>query len=101
MLLHDICFLQDKGWSPLHMAVQYDNDAVVEVLLSHGADANQVTHRGQKPIDVAKNQKIKDILNAHRKKQQGDEGRHAVDPSTVPIIGRLMVGNFNLIMLLI
>ena len=49
---------------------------MVAVLLSHGADVNQATDYGGNPIDVADNQKIKDMLIAHtNKKQQQPPGQ--------------------------
>ena len=58
------------GNTPLHEAAAHGEDAVVAMLLSNGADVEKVNNKGQKPIDVAKNQKIKDMLIAHMKMKQ-------------------------------
>ena len=71
--MHDISSLQNYGWSPLHIAANNGKDAVVAVLLTNGANVNQADYNGQKPIDVASNQKIVDMLIAHTKKQQQEE----------------------------
>ena len=63
----------NDGSSPLHRAAFNGHGAVVAVLLSKGADVNQNKYDGQKPIDVAKTQKIKDILIAHFKKEQVEQ----------------------------
>ena len=58
------------GWFPLHYAAYLGHDAVVVVLLDNGADLYLANNDGQKPVDVAKDQKIKDILIAHMAKNQ-------------------------------
>ena len=66
----DVNQADGNGASPLYTAAFNDHDTVVAVLLSNGADVNQANNKGQKPIDVADNQKIKDMLIAHEKVQQ-------------------------------
>ena len=44
--------------SPLYRATRNDHVAVVDVLLSKGANVNQTKYDRQKPIDVAKTQEI-------------------------------------------
>ena len=68
-MLHDIS-LQNDGNSPLHAAALYGHDAVAAFLLSNGAEVNQANNNGQKPIDVANTQMIKDMLLAHTKKKE-------------------------------
>ena len=70
----DVSQANKDGSSPLHIAVYEGCDAVVAVLLINGADINQANKDGKKPIDWAKNQKTKDILLAHMKKKQQEEG---------------------------
>ena len=72
-MLHDISFLQNDGSSPLLRAARNGHEAVVALLLSKGADVNQASNRGQKPIDVADTQKIKDMVIAHIKREQEEE----------------------------
>ena len=64
------------GASPLHLAAFYGHEEITTMFLEKGADAHLAGNNGQKPIDVAKTQKIKDILIAHvTKKQQQQEER--------------------------
>ena len=72
-MLHDISSLQDLGESPLHQAAFKGHVAVVKVLLSNGANVNQATKKGLKPINVAKTQEIKDMLFVHMKKKLQEE----------------------------
>ena len=68
-------------------------DAVVAVLLSNGADVNQVNNDGKKPIDVATDQKIKDMIYAPMKKKH-QESQQPVDESlwfTAAMMGDLAV----------
>ena len=65
------------------MAASNGYDAVVSLLLSHGADVTQTTKYGKKPIDVADNQKIKDMLIAHTNKQQQQQQQQ--QPSFPPV----------------
>ena len=58
------------GWFPLHYAAYLGHDGVVALLLDNGADLYLANNDGQKPIDVAKDQKIKDMLIAHTTKNQ-------------------------------
>ena len=60
----------NDGRSSLHWAASSGHEAAVAILLDNGADVNLANNDGQKPIDVAKNQKIKDILIAHTTKNQ-------------------------------
>ena len=64
------------GASPLHLAAFYGHEEITTMFLEKGADVHLAGNNGQKPIDVAKTQKIKDILIAHvTKKQQQQEER--------------------------
>ena len=64
------------GSSPLHCAAESGHDTVVTILIKMGADVNQVDHDGDRPIDVAKTQKIKDMLIALTEEKR--EGQAAV-----------------------
>ena len=66
------------GSSPLHNAAESGHDAVVAILIKRGADVNQVDHDGDRPIDVAKTQKVKDILIALTEEKREDQGQAAV-----------------------
>ena len=61
------------GMSPVFMAALNGHEEVVAVLLDNEADIEIRNDDGQKPIDVAKNQKTKDILIAHTTKKQQQE----------------------------
>ena len=76
----DVNRADNDGKSPLFLAAVNGHDAVLAVLLSHGADVNQVDNDGLKPIDVADNQKIKDMLYAQMKKKH-QESQQPVDES--------------------
>ncbi|KAI5892307.1 ankyrin, partial [Schizophyllum commune H4-8] len=40
-------------WTPLHYAARYGNDAVVELLLKHGAPINKLDTAGMTPLHCA------------------------------------------------
>ena len=67
-----------NGSSPLHHAAENDHDAVVSMLVDRGADVNQIDLDGDRPIDVAKTQKIKDMLIALTEEKRKGEGQAAV-----------------------
>ena len=72
--------VDNEGLSPLAAAAENGHEAVVKALLSNGADENQANNEGKKTFDVAKTQKIKDILYAHMKKKLQEE-QQPVDES--------------------
>lgn len=51
-------------WTALHWAVNYGYENVVELLLEHGADVNAVSDTGKRPLMMAKNDRIKQMLMA-------------------------------------
>ena len=67
----------NAGWFPLHLAVAMSHETVVAVLIDRGADVNQTNNDGDKPIDVAKTQKIKDMLIALTTKKQQEVGQQS------------------------
>ena len=67
----------NDGASPLHYAAENGHDALVANLIEKGADVNQVDVDGDRPIDVAKTQKIKDMLIALTEEKREDEGQPA------------------------
>ena len=72
-----------KGTS-LYWAALQGHEEIVRLLLSKGADANEVDNVGKKPIDVAKTQIIKDMLFPHTTAKQQEEGQPS-DPSSLPV----------------
>ena len=65
------CQMKKTGWSPLHVAAKNNNADIVKLLLDMGADRElQGSHRdfgnNRKPLDVATNEKVKDILMNHK-----------------------------------
>lgn len=42
-----------RGYTPLHWAARYDQEQIVEYLLSHGARIDQVNHGGNTPLHLA------------------------------------------------
>ena len=80
----DVNHANKDGASPLYFAAYTGQEAAFDVLLAHGADVHQATVFGRKPIDVAKTQKIKDILIARTKEKQPESDQavsHMVDES--------------------
>ena len=70
----------NDGSSPLHFAAENGHDAVVAIFIEKGADVNQIDSDGDRPIDVAKTQKIKDMLIAlTEEKQESQAVLKAVD----------------------
>ena len=60
------------GWSALHLSAYNGREEMVSLLIDRGADVNEADNDGDRPIDVAKTQKIKDMLIALTKeKPQG------------------------------
>ena len=41
------------GWSAIHLAAAAGQDAMLQLLLQHGADANRVTENGETPLHLA------------------------------------------------
>ena len=68
------------GWSALHLSVYNGHETVVGLLIDRGADVNLVNNDGDRPIDVAKTQKTKDMLIALTKEKPQEEGQQ-VDES--------------------
>ena len=76
----DINQADNDGSSPLHRAASLGHEAMVAMLVDRGADVNQVDLDGDRPIDVAKTQKIKDMLVAlTEEKQESQAVPKAVD----------------------
>ena len=68
----NINHLNNDGYSPVYRAAKNGYETVVAVLIDRGADVNEADNDGDRPIDVAKTQKIKDMLIALTKeKPQG------------------------------
>ena len=69
----------EKGATPMHLAVHQGNNEVCKVLIDHGADPNPITYGGGSAIDLAgTNQEIQDlILTAGRvkKEKEMEEGK--------------------------
>jgi ankyrin repeat protein len=55
------------GWTPLHVAVGYDQPDMVVLLLERGADVDAVSDAGDPPLSLAdeRGEKIRDLLIAH------------------------------------
>ena len=67
----------NNGFSSLHHAAENVNDGMVAILIEKGADVNQVDLDGDRPIDVAKTQKIKDMLITLTEEKREDQGQAA------------------------
>ena len=70
--------VDNDGLSPLYFAAENGHDAVVASLIEKGADVNKGDIDGDRPIDVAKTQKIKDMLITLTEEKQEDQGQTAV-----------------------
>ena len=47
----------NDGWTPLHSAARWDNDAMASLLLSRGADVNSRTNGNLTPLQLATSEK--------------------------------------------
>ncbi|MBL8793996.1 MAG: ankyrin repeat domain-containing protein, partial [Planctomycetia bacterium] len=66
----DINGCDDRGWTPLMWAAQYDEIEVLRQLLQHGADPNARSDDGRSPLSIARrNEEFKQVL-----KQAGARG---------------------------
>ena len=71
----NINHLNNDGYSPVYRAAKNGHETVVVVLIDRGADVNLADNDGDRPIDVAKTQKIKDMLIALTKEKPQEEGQ--------------------------
>jgi ankyrin repeat protein len=55
----------DRGNTPLHLAVYYGNQAVVESLLRHNVNVNVTNKSGGTPLQSAKKPEIAELLRQH------------------------------------
>ncbi|OZJ03613.1 hypothetical protein BZG36_03702 [Bifiguratus adelaidae] len=51
-----------NGWTPLHWAVHRSHERIVAHLLQNGADPSIKTHKGQTALDLAKDDKICNLI---------------------------------------
>ena len=59
---HSVSF---SGFTPLHYAVLYDDEAIVRYLLQHGADPTIENNRGLRPSDYCTNEKILSLIEEY------------------------------------
>ena len=71
----NINHLNNDGYSPVYRAAKNGHETVVALLIDRGADVNLADNDGDRPIDVAKTQKIKDMLIALTKEKQPEKGQ--------------------------
>jgi ankyrin repeat protein len=55
---------QQKGWTPLHEAVNRNDLEMTRYLLAHGADPRQQNEEGKSAIGLAADKGVVDILRA-------------------------------------
>ena len=55
-------FVSYSGFTPLHYAVVMDDQRMVQLLLSHGADPTVENNRGLTPINYCTNEEMKTLL---------------------------------------
>ena len=72
------CIPSERAWSVLHQAVWHNNVQAVMKILSYPACDSEIRTKqdqtcesgpGKKPVELAKSQRIKDILHSHQEKQ--------------------------------
>ena len=61
----DVNQVNARGFTILHTASQFDNELIVNVLLSYGADAELNPSGSRKPSEVARNPRIKKALTVY------------------------------------
>lgn len=55
----------NEGWTPLHAAASLGQDKIVEYLLDHGADATIVNCENLLAYDLARNERVRELIGDH------------------------------------
>ena len=82
----NINHVNNDGYSPVYRAAKNGHETVVGLLIDRGADVNLADNDGDRPIDVAKTQKIKDMLIALTKEKPQEERQQQPPGQAVPTI---------------
>ena len=68
------------GWTPLHWAAMMGHLKITMLLMSYGADLNARTNYGKLPIDLARNEEIKQaIRDEPRRRMDEAPGKRATE----------------------
>ena len=57
------------NWTPLHLAVKWNRQPTVELLLSYGANVSMKNDSGKLALNIAENYQLSKIANLLRKAQ--------------------------------
>ena len=60
----DINIKYQSGWTPLHLALQFNHMEIASVLVNHGPDVNAKNKDGRTPLHLAVQVESKDLTNA-------------------------------------
>ena len=69
------------NWTPLHIAVKWNRQAMVELLLSYSANVSVKNDSGKIPLNIAENYQLSKIANLLRK-AQGEQAIQAALATT-------------------
>ena len=74
----------NSGWTPLHFAARYGHMDVVMLLMSYGSDLNVRSRYGQLPIDVARNEEIKQAIRDEPRRRMDHGYKRATEQDHQP-----------------
>lgn len=61
---HSVNTINNYGYTPLRLAIEHNNVAIVQLLINHKVDIRQTNEHGQDPLDLALTAKHRPIIHA-------------------------------------
>eukprot|EP00899_Mesostigma_viride_P011736 jgi/Mesvir1/20563/Mv06235-RA.5 len=85
----DACFVDKRGYTPLHYAVAAGQDHIASLLLQHGADVGAQDKSGATPMDMASgNSDIRDLLEQRSYLKNLKQKQPRAERTPQPLPGR-------------